>query len=87
MTQKRIRASMLKDASETAREHALLYRLARNGKITLAELRTYSAVMGTHRTILESTQTEERLGKIEERIEDLLVSEGRTVVKFNPKVA
>lgn len=85
MTQKRIRASMLKDASETAREHALLYRLARNGKITLAELRTYSTVLGTHRTILESTQTEQRLGELEERIEQALLSDQRNVVQFKAK--
>jgi hypothetical protein len=73
---------MLKDARETAREHALLYRMARAGKINLNELRTYSQVLCGHRTILESTQTEDRLGLIEQRLEQMLLADNRNVVQF-----
>ena len=32
----------------------------------------YSVILSAHRTMLESTQTEERLGKIEERLEQMV---------------
>ena len=52
MANKRIRVSMLNDSRETAREHALLYRMARQNKMPLADVARYSTILATHRTIL-----------------------------------
>jgi hypothetical protein len=82
MANKRIRASMLRDSKETAHEHALLYRMARQGKMPLLDVARYSTILATHRTILESTQTEDRLSKIEEKLERLVSSDNRNVVQF-----
>jgi hypothetical protein len=79
---KRIRCSSLGDARATVKEHALLYRKARNGDISMADFSRYSAALANHRNMLESTQTEEKLGEIEARIEQLMLADGRTVVQF-----
>lgn len=44
---------MLRDSRETAREHALLYRMARHGKMALADAARYSVILSAHRTIPE----------------------------------
>ena len=49
--------------------------MARQSKMPLADVARYSTILATHRTILESTQTGDRLGKIEERLEQMVLAE------------
>ena len=86
MANKRKRSNMLRDASDTVREHAMLYRLARAGDLPIAELSRYSAVLANHRNMQESTMIEGRLDKLEEHVLKLLASDrGANVVTFKAK--
>jgi hypothetical protein len=82
MASKRIRCSMLRDNKDVVREHALLYRLARNKKISMADFSRFSTSLANHRTMVESTQTEARLGEIENQLEQLVLADTRNVVRF-----
>jgi hypothetical protein len=87
MKGKRIRASQLKDHSETVREHAEVWRRFKRGEVDGVWATRASGILTNHRNMLESTETEARLGRIEQRIEGMIAGASPNVVTFKGKAS
>ena len=81
MATKRIKLGPLNTAGAVASENRWVYRQLKAGNMDQNLAMKMSQILMNQRGMVESTDTEERLGKLEERITDVL-NKDANVVKF-----
>ena len=83
MTQKKYRIGKLDSAGSIASENRKIYCLLRRGRIDGPLASCLSAILVAQKGIVESSETEQRMNKIEEKLIDLINKGGNTnVVQF-----
>lgn len=83
MSEKKYRIGKLDTAGSIASENRKIYCLLRRGRIDGPLASRLSAILVAQKGIVESSETEERMNKIEEKIVDLLNKGSTNVVKFS----
>ena len=84
-TQKKYRIGKLDTAGSIASENRKIYALLRRGRIDGPLASRLSAILVAQKGILESSETENRLAKMEGRLVDLLNQMPGNIVKFQRK--
>ena len=83
MKQRKFRIGKLDSAGSIASENRKIYCELRRGKIDGPLASRLSAILVAQKGVIESSETEAKLDKLEERLADLINKGTNNIVKFN----